>query len=977
MVITVALWGWAPPPPDDQGRLEPGVSPFPTFGAGSNLHVVTVGMETNHSTRMTLLSLQGLVNRDHVELYIDFQDELSSASPMLGYLVERYNLTYDLVDVSWVLAQYLPRASGLFVYDPGRPESINIGTTYAGIEAWVLVGPDNAATLSELYGLPVRLDYAKSDWAVLSPTEAYERALRDLYPRSYDRLLAILPPEASAIRDYLIATKTFVFYYPQGALASSPDISATLRVLRATPRGIPVIGWFRNPTMTEENAFIQLLSGEGKYFVGVQDVPNLTVLSAYGRGQPYTQNSLPPTPQPIENKVYTVVAISDGDNLDFAAGRMMKIWESPVRGDFPVAWTVSPYFVELAPPYIDYYYGTATPQDSFVAGPSGVAYIYPDFLREGDLEPFLETTAEYMQAADLDVVWLLNSFPAYETPYRAESLAKYAEVLGPRGLVLDYADQATSQASWIVEGGGQAAPVVRSTHFWTTRENFLGKLQATMEAWDEGPQFLWMAVYPFTHNLTDAKEMIDVLQRQSHREIEIVSAATFFDLLLEDFQGRALDRLESLKGDPFASLIASSLLESAERHLIASEELSEEGYGLAAYEAYLASRDLGAAARWEATILSALILAVISGVALALGRRARLLGDRARRMGPPALTIVAATALFMLALRSALDLNFWTYYSVAVGVVVSGFAFPLRDLIAKALPRRWMLVSSLVMAAGTATTLFIPAAFPIAMLGAVAVISSAVGKGGPSPYLLLPVLAVGVAIGFLVTPDIVTFSILAIVLVAPTVFWPSRQAASRDPGKSKGVWTAGLAAALPIASLAPYHTLSLAIRLELSGPDLAALGSSLLILGPLAAMAPAWFLRDRRQGVAQLAAFALIVTFTALLFLSQTTLTATLALFGLVTSLSLLAFATVGRYLAGGGSLSSLVRPFLVFVSTLLLLLRIPPVTYTLPGLSLPQWMEYSLYAPQVIFVALAGVALLPLLFLSKRAKGTEPVTAK
>src|SRR5438046_5541299 len=113
----------------------------------------------------------------------------------------------------------------------------------------LLVGTELAGWVAARTGLPVLFDYAsRTDWSSLGAIGAYDRALRELYPSSTPTLLAILPPDRWAIRDYLIATKTFVFYFPQGILARPAETAATKRILHATRRGIPILGWFNSPT---------------------------------------------------------------------------------------------------------------------------------------------------------------------------------------------------------------------------------------------------------------------------------------------------------------------------------------------------------------------------------------------------------------------------------------------------------------------------------------------------------------------------------------------------------------------------------------------------------------------------------------------------------------------------------------------------------------------------------------------------------
>src|SRR5439155_163555 len=275
VLVANVLWVLPTPTSINQPRMPPTVTPFPQFRMGPILHVVTLDPDANLSTRLFITSLQGIVNRKQVELYLDVPKVAGNTSRTLSFLSSRYNVSS-------------------------------------------------------------------------APT-----------------LLAILPPDLWAIRDYLVATRTFVFYFPQGALATPFEAAATRRILHATPRGIPILGWFRSPTLTEENSFVQLASGEGKFVVGVQDVPNLSVLTALGRDETRRQASSGAAPLPLEDKTYVVLAVPDGDNVDFAAGRMQELWSEPVRGTIPFAWSLDPLLVELAPPLLDSYYDSATPFAQF------------------------------------------------------------------------------------------------------------------------------------------------------------------------------------------------------------------------------------------------------------------------------------------------------------------------------------------------------------------------------------------------------------------------------------------------------------------------------------------------------------------------------------------------------------------------------------------------------------------------------------
>src|SRR5256712_4988202 len=318
-----------------QSRMPPAQSPFPTFPMGPRLHAVKIDANANLSMRLLMTSLQGLVNRASVELYLEVPGVAGNTSQMLTYLASRYNVTYDVLSAQSALDAFVRVATGLIVYDPLRPESIDIGTVMAAQRHALLVGPDLASWLAARYGLPVLFDYAqRGDWTALDPIGAYERGLRELYPSSYPYLLAILPPDRWAIRDYIVQTGTFVFYFTQGILASPSETAATMRILQAAPRGIPILGWFNSPTLTEENSFIQMASAAGKFVVGVQDVPNLSVLTALGRNETHRQVPSTGTPPPnLQDQTDLVLPDPHRHHLDILPGRGGGPQSGPRRGD--------------------------------------------------------------------------------------------------------------------------------------------------------------------------------------------------------------------------------------------------------------------------------------------------------------------------------------------------------------------------------------------------------------------------------------------------------------------------------------------------------------------------------------------------------------------------------------------------------------------------------------------------------------------
>src|SRR5437667_9624239 len=117
------LWVLPSPTGPGQPRMPPGQSPFPIFRMGPMLHVVSVEPGANLSSRLLLTSLQGLVNRDGVELYLDQDQVKGNTSAMLSFLASRYNVSYHTISPNQTIDAYASRAHGLVLLHPREPDS--------------------------------------------------------------------------------------------------------------------------------------------------------------------------------------------------------------------------------------------------------------------------------------------------------------------------------------------------------------------------------------------------------------------------------------------------------------------------------------------------------------------------------------------------------------------------------------------------------------------------------------------------------------------------------------------------------------------------------------------------------------------------------------------------------------------------------------------------------------------------------------
>ena len=113
----------------------------------------------------------------------------------------------------------------------------------------------------------------------------------------------------------------------------------------------------------------------------------------------------------------------------------MEIWDDKHRGDVPVGITLSPLLYKLAPIVVQYFYDEASENELFVCPPSGAGYCYPDM--NPSAVDFLSHTQPVLEALDMDLVWLLNGYEAFEPRFSEEILNAYtSDEMGLEGVFL-------------------------------------------------------------------------------------------------------------------------------------------------------------------------------------------------------------------------------------------------------------------------------------------------------------------------------------------------------------------------------------------------------------------------------------------------------------------------------------------------------------------------------------------------------------
>jgi hypothetical protein len=362
----------------------------------------------------------------------------------------------------------------------------------AGIEQAVVAAPSLIADL-EAHGLTMVADL-RGQFA--NDVALVDWAMANVWPDANQTIFCFLDPGINPLRDYLAAHRIMAIMLDPHVPAERAKLD---EVLAMTPQNIPLLGW-----AIDELLGVILFSQGGKFHVASDFARNMSVTS----GLPFptlTQDHAAPI-ETIEPKTYIGFALTDGDNVAYSLDAMWRQWNDPARGSVPLGWEVTFNLVDLAPEAIRYYYETKTDMDMFIGPASGIGYIYPSLYP--DLPTFLELTGPYLEAADMDTLWLINDDLTLPDPI----VVAYEQALGLAGIFIDYWPNMDKGFYFASDG----TPVLRSQYVYLLGPEQIPDIIAEKRIekdafYPDSPFFLFIGVNGWTTGPTAVKEIVDGL----------------------------------------------------------------------------------------------------------------------------------------------------------------------------------------------------------------------------------------------------------------------------------------------------------------------------------------------------------------------------------------------------------------------------------------------------------------------------------
>ncbi|QDU55563.1 GxGYxYP domain-containing protein [Aeoliella mucimassa] len=323
--------------------------------------------------QLAFVALQGHVNKTRPRIWLINRRSEEGADTWQKTLGLQIGTTYDYHNKYDLIAKYAGEIKGVVLYDPSANEHLcNLAATVAGLRGALPVTPTiREHLLAQQIDLPVLEDLTSLE--LPTATDVYEHLYANYWSECEKRFLISARPGRGGdyhhTRDMATACGAAMVWLDCREPAERELFG---KFLADMPAGNAVVlGWY-----TTERSGVTTATHYGIGTMPADHFMNSTVFS--GGDHTIHHPEVPPTPE-LQNKLYVAMLLSDGDNIQYTQHALRRIWDrsADARGDMPISWTISPGLVDIAPSIMNYYYQSATPNDCFISGPSGMGYTMP------------------------------------------------------------------------------------------------------------------------------------------------------------------------------------------------------------------------------------------------------------------------------------------------------------------------------------------------------------------------------------------------------------------------------------------------------------------------------------------------------------------------------------------------------------------------------------------------------------------------
>jgi hypothetical protein len=373
-----------------------------------------------------------------------------------------------------MLADYGHDIRGAILINPSDPDTISLATTMAGIDDAMVADPGQLPLLQQ-YGIPVIYSFAGTTFA--SSAAAYQWEFTHLFAKTNPRDLVMLDPaDYGVLRDYIVATKSFVFYLTTSDSSEEPLMN---KIISSRPASTPIMGY-----IPDEQPDVADLSSLGDFLNASDDMDNESDWAAVPGPPSLTQ----PSPRPVradKNTIYVAFLVSDGDNAQFVEHHMFETWAFGTdMGAVPEGWSIAPGLVDYAPSLISWYYQNLPRNSELLSGPSGAGYATQ--MSGGDLRRFAQLSGGFLGKDAMSTVDFWEN-PGEIAAYAKASKVASISVDAPLAYMQEGKTAVVGQTSGYVDPPSAILSTIEQD-----AQNEPGSspvfLEPLVDAWNETPQ---------------------------------------------------------------------------------------------------------------------------------------------------------------------------------------------------------------------------------------------------------------------------------------------------------------------------------------------------------------------------------------------------------------------------------------------------------------------------------------------------------
>ena len=359
--------------------------------------------EYSNGVALLITSLKAIVNREEVRIYtkdreLDWRDWIFEMGYSQDDLVVHDN-PYALLE------KYVSGTENIIICDTKQEDTVNLASTLAAVTPALIATPEVYDKLRSLgYSFRVIADF-RDQFA--SPLAVYEYLYDTFWKTGLVNrrvMFGTSPGIPGALREYAIASGGACVYL-------NVDVQEQKELFQKYCDLMPAgnaayAGWFWG-----ESNSVEFLAKNNIVVWSADYLSNLILLSSREEDRVAIDRREGSKPD-LENKIYLMFGVTDGDNLgSYMSQGMATLYDyvqekNRYNQAFPISWSASPMAYDVMPTVLRYYYDSADPDlMDFFTAESGYGYTYTgSWSSEKALVKFFDYTNLAMKRADMNVI---------------------------------------------------------------------------------------------------------------------------------------------------------------------------------------------------------------------------------------------------------------------------------------------------------------------------------------------------------------------------------------------------------------------------------------------------------------------------------------------------------------------------------------------------------------------------------------------